>query len=230
MRRVDLGLGTFHHVLNRGSRGMDIVRDNTDRWNFVRSLFFQNDMFICRNWKREVGQSHKGVFHRPDYWPQRKPLVSIVGFCLLNNHFHLLIKEISSGGLSKFMQRLPNSMSLQFNKKYGGRGSIFQGSYQSRLIESDADLRNIAFYIVVKNTFERYENGGINGALKNFEDAWQWAINDPFSSFADYVEERSSPILQKEALEDFRFDKKEVCQYLEHWQEKKKLITALTLE
>lgn len=226
MRREFFAIGTHHHVLNRGGRGMDIVRDDKDRWDFIRLLFYHNDTYYNKNWERDLSHSSSAIFERPDHWPERDPLVDIVAYCLHDNHFHLLVREIKENGISRFMQRLPNAMTKRFNKKYGGTGSIFQGSYQSRLIESDADLHNTCLYITVKNVFERFPAGGLSGAKANFEKAWQWALADSFSSFADYAGTRESPLVEKGALEDrYRNTnefKKEAKEFASFWQDKKK--------
>lgn len=53
---------------------------------------------------------------------------------------------------------------------------------------------------MAKNTFERYPDGGIEGALRQFDEAQEWAEQDPFSSFADYITARRSPIIEKDVL------------------------------
>lgn len=223
MRRDFFALDTYHHILNRGSRDMDIVLDDSDKWNFNLLLFYQNDKYYSENWKRDI--NGLAPFERPKYWPKRDPLVKIIGYCLHNNHFHLLVKEIREKGISEFMRRMPNSMTKYYNKKYKSTGSIFKGPYQSRLIESDADLDNVAMYISVKNVFEKFPGGGISGAVKDFEKAWKWAITDPFSSFAEYAEVRNYPIIDQEIIRDKYTDhkvfKKWAKDFLLYWRDRK---------
>ena len=86
------------------------------------------------------------------------------------------------------------------NAKYKESGNLFQGKFQSRTIETDEYLRRVSVYVMVKNTFELYPKGGLKGAIKDFEDAWKWAIQYPFSSLGDYAGVRNSPILDKDLL------------------------------
>lgn len=180
------------HVVKRGARGMNIVHDNKDRHRFIESIFILNDVFMDDNWKRDI--AGLGQFERPFHWPEREPLVRILLWTLLSNHFHLLLQEVREGGMAKFMQRLCGSMSLSFNLKYGGQGSIFQGSYQGRLVDEDSYLRYLVFYISVKNVFELCP-GGLVSAVKNFDRAWDWAIKYPFSSLPNYINNIESPIV-----------------------------------
>src|ERR1700690_699572 len=120
MRKEPFSVGSYVHVLNRGTRRMDIVRDDADRWRFLKLIRYLNDANVPRNWEREIGPDHvRRGFARPDTWGTAQPYVSVLAYCLMDNHFHLLMRERIDGGISKFMQRLCTSMSLYFNAKYG---------------------------------------------------------------------------------------------------------------
>lgn len=192
MRVEPFGVGSLIHVTNRGVRGADIVRDNADRRRAVRSLFYLNDTHSDPYWHEEV--SRLAMFERPPHWPEREPLVHIVAWTLLSNHFHLLIQEIREGGTARFMQRFGGSLTMCFNQKYREKGSLFQSSYRGKTIEADAHLNYLAFYILVKNTFEMYP-GGLVAALAHFDDAWEWAAQYPFSSLRDHMLGEPSPII-----------------------------------
>jgi hypothetical protein len=136
---------------------------------------------------------------RPTTWPPQKKLVKILCFCLLDNHFHLLLKEIRKGGVSMFMRKLSTSMANHFNEKYKEKGSVFQGAYRSKTINDDIYLRYVSAYIQVKNAFEMFE-GGTEKALKKFDAAYEWASKNPYTSLGDYAGTRASPIIDKNIL------------------------------
>src|SRR3989338_4214334 len=184
MRIEPYTVGSIVHALKRGARGMDIVMDKADSWQFMKSLYLLNDVYSNRNWHRETADLL--LFKRPESWPEREPLARILAWVLMPNHFHLLLQEKKEGGIAKFMQRFCGSMSLCFNLKYESKGSIFQGAYKAKRVDDDSYLRHLAFYIQVKNVLELYP-GGLVAALSNFDDAWDWALKYPFSSLPDYV-------------------------------------------
>ena len=192
MRVEPHSVDSIIHAVKRGARGMDIVEDNADRWRFTKSLFLLNDSYKSANWHKET--VNLKLFERPDNWPERDPLVRIMAWVLMSNHFHLLLQEKTEGGITKFMQRLCGSMSLCFNIKYDSKGSIFQGAYKAKKVDDDSYLRYLTFYIQVKNVLELYP-GGLVVALKNFDQAWDWALKYPFSSLPAYVLGEVSPIL-----------------------------------
>lgn len=200
MRIEPYSIGSYLHVVKRGARGMNITRSKSDMWHFLRLLYFMNDEFVDWEWKRKTRSSN--LFERPPGWPEKKPLVYILCYTFMPNHIHLLLKEIQEGGVSLFLKKLGQSMTEHMNRKYGEKGSLFQGSYRSKTINSNEYLERVAAYIMIKNTLELYPKHGLTNARKNFNDAWEWAAEYPFSSFADFSGHRAvSPILKKDLLE-----------------------------
>lgn len=195
MRVEPFGEGDIVHVTMRGARGMEIVRDGEDRYRWLQLLYFLNDANHPAKWERDINKLQNGLhFNRPDHWPSREKLTDILSYCLMDNHFHLLLAERKDGGISKFMQGLAGSMTRRFNGRHGGSGSIFEGSYKSRTIHDDSYLRVALVYINVKNPFERFA-GGIIAAMRNFEAAYEFALEYPFCSLADIGDSRESPII-----------------------------------
>lgn len=181
------------HVVKRGARGIDIVRDEADKYRFLRILFLLNDKNFKDDWSKF---SLEGLFSRPENWLPREPIVDILAYTLLPNHFHLILREIQEGGVSLFMKRLGQSMTNHANDKYGEKGSLWQGAFKSRTIDSDDYLRYVSAYVMVKNTFELYPEGGLEASKTNFDKVWKWAEDYQFSSIGDYAGVRSnSPIL-----------------------------------
>src|SRR3989344_6790484 len=103
MRVEPFGVGSYVHVIKRGARGLSITESESDKLRFVRLLYYMNDEFFDEDWYK-IDQRRN--FYRPDAWPGREPLVGILAFTLMPNHFHLLLKEVRDGGISLFMQKL----------------------------------------------------------------------------------------------------------------------------
>ena len=200
MRVEPYAVGSYLHVVKRGARGMPIVGDDDDRRRFLRVLYFMNEEYYDENW--ETYLEGKDFGYRPDTWPERKPLVHVLGYTLMPNHFHLLIKEVVESGMSTFMQKLGQSMTMHFNAKHQQHGSIFQGSYRSRTVNDDTYFQYVVAYVLVKNTFELYPHDGLKGAIRNFESAWKWALGYPFSNLGSFITGAKDPISDRTALEE----------------------------
>ena len=198
MRVEPFDIGSYVHVVKRGARGLPITRNKQDCERFVRLLYYLNDEFRAEFWEQDVRKLK--IFERPKSWPARRPLVKILGWTLMPNHFHLLLKETQDDGVTRFMQSLCGSMTRHYNEKYEERGSIFQGAYRSRTIETDRYLRWAVSYVLVKNVFELYP-GGYERAVKEFDKAWEWGTHTyAYSSLKDFAISKESPIVDFELL------------------------------
>lgn len=208
MRVGPFSVGDYLHIYNRGTRKTRIVRDEKDKWRFMQSLRFFNDSHSSLNLLRQLQDSLReddvsraeSVFEVgwPADWPEKDSLIKILCYCLMPNHFHLLVKEIREDGLSKFMQKL-GGFTQYFNSKYQEEGNLFQGSYKGKCIEEQRYLKYLSVYIQVVNVMELYP-GGIEEAFKNIDKALKFVGEYPFSSYQDYVGIRDSLIIDKDVL------------------------------
>jgi putative transposase len=78
---------------------------------------------------------------------ESRALVGIHAYCLMDNHFHMLIEQKSDGGVSKFMQRTGNSYTKYFNIRHERSGRLFQNAYQVKHIDTDAYFEYLQAYI-----------------------------------------------------------------------------------
>ena len=73
--------------------------------------------------------------------------VKLVAYCLMPNHYHILLEELESKQGSRFIQRVFNSYTQAINKRYNRVGTLFQGSAKHIEIISMEDLANVIGYI-----------------------------------------------------------------------------------
>jgi REP element-mobilizing transposase RayT len=230
--RVDkIGLGSIMHCVKRGGRGLAIVKDEEDCRRFIKSLYYLNDSFFDEHWDHlhpdisdsptnlkiswtnQDNQDSREKFIRPEDWPDRNPIVGIVAYTLLYNHLHLILMEIVNSGVARFMKKLGQSMTNHFNVKNKSTGSLFQGGYRGKLIDNDSYLMWVVPYVMIKNTFEMHPKG-LKWATDNFNDAWKWAIDYPYSSLGIYAEDRESKIIDTKPLKGLlgnSRDFKQIC-------------------
>lgn len=129
----------YFHCYNRGTEKRTVFIDNQDFNYFQKSLeLYNTDSSLGK--LRLYGEPVK-----------RYEIVEMVSYSLLPNHFHLLLKEKAEHGISKFMQRVGVGYTMYFNEKYKHSGGLFQGSYKSKHIETDQDLRQLLAYVTHNN-------------------------------------------------------------------------------
>ena len=212
MRKEPFAIGDYVHVYNRGNRKQEIVRDANDRWRFLQALYYFNTEITPANPFQSLRDTLKYDFNArltwPDTWVPQKPIVAVLAFALMENHFHLLLKEIKNGGVTQFMRRIGVGITNRFNTKYKETGRLFQGAYKARRIDKDAYLEYASVYVQVKNPFELYAQqlkkdrlkSDFNVSKNDFEKAFKWAAQYPYCSLGDYMGNRKSPIITKDLL------------------------------
>jgi len=117
-RRPRIEIPGYYHVINRGVEQRDIFKEPAD-YEYFEEL-------MC--------------FYAKSYG------ITIHNYCLMTNHYHLLI-EITSENLSKFMRQLNMNYSIYFNKKYKRVGHLWQGRFKSWYVTDEAYLYTLMCYI-----------------------------------------------------------------------------------
>lgn len=125
---------SYYHIYNHGVHGQHLFADDEDYAVFL-NLF---KIYLSKDPIRDR-------FRRPV--ANLKNELSLLAYCLMPNHFHLLIYNFHEHGMSNFMLRAMTAYSMYFNKKYKRKGVLFRDSYKASLISDDAYLWHISRYI-----------------------------------------------------------------------------------
>jgi len=191
----------IYHIINRGVDKRKIFINDKDYLRFIHDLFeFNDDNYIESsfrnsfvNKKYEINQNKK-----------RDLLVYIHCFCLMPNHYHLLLSPLKNNAISKFMHKLNKGYSRYFNEKYERKGALFEGKYKKILIKKDRHFIHVPFYIHL-NPLDLIEKNWRNRELKNFNLAIKFLENYRWSSHLDYLGIKNFPsvIYQKFILDFF---------------------------
>ncbi|MDO8552556.1 MAG: transposase [bacterium] len=180
MERAPFGIDEWYHCF---TRGIDKRRTFVTRIDYERFLGL---LYVCNS---------SAVIHRSDlfrrtlseiYEIERKDtLVGIGAFCLMPNHFHLLLREIREGGISAFMQKIGTAYTMYFNKKYDRIGNVFIGPYRSKHIHDDDYLQSVIQYIHC-NPAEIFESGWKRGAIQDISSLETKLTKYPYSTFGAF--------------------------------------------
>lgn len=184
------------HVLNRGVDGRPIFLEDFDYLRFVHDLYEFNTPAPADS---NVGYRFKSRDIVSPYIKERgmERLVDIHGWCLMKNHYHLLISERTEGGLSLFLRKLNVGYAKSFNEKYKRVGTLFQGRTKKILIDSDAHFNYILHYIHLNpldylagaEKWRERDHGGVSNTNKAFQHLAQYR----WSSFLDYSGHKNFP-------------------------------------
>src|SRR3989344_1469204 len=143
IRKVNFIVGEYYHLYNRGNSKQKIFIDQEDYNHFVKLLY------LC-NSTRSI--TYRDISKNVYDFEREETLVFIGAYCLMPNHFHILVKEKSEKGISKFMQKISTAYSMYFNQKYKRTGGLFEGKFKSQHLNIDRYLKYIFSYIHLNPT------------------------------------------------------------------------------
>jgi putative transposase len=140
MPRISRGLAdnSVYHVINRGNGGQVVFHKDKDYEAFI-----------------SIMEEVKGHYS-----------VNVFAYCLMPNHFHMVLMPDKAKDLSKMMQWLMTSHVRRYHRHYGTSGHIWQGRYKSFLVQMDSHLLTVLRYV---------ENNPLRAGLVNSAKDWLWS-------------------------------------------------------
>ncbi len=235
LRKVNLVNGEIYHVYNRGVDKRDIFMDDEDRLRFIHDLYEFNDKnpalnlnnFLVKNKSKSLEVGLPKIERKP-----RELLVEILAFCMMDNHFHLMVRQVAENGITEFMRKLGTGYTNYFNKKYERSGVLFQGRFKSVNIEEDAHLMYLPIYIHFNPLDFKFPEWR-EGKLKDYKKAIEFLDSYRWSSYIDYSGQKNFPSLIKKDFimhrlgDEIEF-RKEIMNWLKNFD--KPSIQGITLE
>jgi putative transposase len=140
--------GEIYHLYNRGVEKRSIYKSRVDYVRFIHDLFEFNDTASAPEFKRRhvLDTSNVG-YRKPHIQKTKHKIVQVLAFCLMPNHYHLLVRQLQENGLSLFMHKLGAGYTNAFNRKYNRVGPLLQGKYKIKHVHKDAYLQHLICYI-----------------------------------------------------------------------------------
>jgi len=137
----------IYHVYNRGIDERDIYLCKKDYLRFIELLKFYNSNSTKISYSKFIKLSQKDKDKFVQQHDQSGNLIEILAYCLMPNHFHLLLRQSLDGGITKYLSNVANAYAQYFNLKYKRKGTLYQGAFKAVFIESDAQLTHMSRYI-----------------------------------------------------------------------------------
>lgn len=109
----------YYHLYNRGAHKRPIFHDE------------DNYFFVLRKVKEYCD----------------KLMLTIIAYCLMPNHYHFLVRQDGDIAAGKLVQRVFNSYSKAYNKRYQHSGTLFEGPYEARIIDQESYLLHLCRYV-----------------------------------------------------------------------------------
>ena len=183
----------FYHLYNRGVEKRIIFSDEQDYavfLSYLKEYLLPKDEFELRKKLSDPTLSYKEkdkiikLLSLNNFADE----ISLLAYCLMDNHFHFLIKQGSSNSIDSFMNSLGTRYTMYFNRKYERVGHLYQGQYKAVIVSSDEQLLHLSRYIHHQALFSQ------GNALRGWEQP---------SSFPEYLGQRKTQWVKPEEVLNF---------------------------
>lgn len=158
MRKIAFANGDYYHIYNRGTEKRRIFLTDSDHRRFIKKM--------------------------EEYASDR--CVRITSYCLMPNHYHLLLQQLRDKGISTFMHRIGVSYGTYFNKKNDRTGRLFSSTYHAVPIESTGQLLHIARYIHL-NPLDLFAKNWKAFGVPSIDNAMRFLASYPWSSYRYFI-------------------------------------------
>lgn len=150
--------------------------------------------------------------------PRGNILVDVGAYCLMNNHFHLLVREVKEGGLSAFMQKLITAYTMYFNLKYERAGPLFSGRFKAQHVDNDRYLRYLFIYLHL-NPVKLLESEWKKEGIRDKKRAERFLQNYRYSSYQIFrgMKMAESVILNRVSFPEYFQTPKEFSEFINEW-------------
>jgi REP element-mobilizing transposase RayT len=148
---------TIYHVINRGIFRQVIFEDDEDYSEFLEIV------------KRYIEKEGVSVYH----------------WCLMSNHYHLVLEMSNPKRLSKLIGAIQQVYAMKYHRKYKTAGRMFQNRFKSQAIEGETYLLACGRYV---------EQNPVRAKIKRYPWTWEW------SSCKSYIKEKKDELTTKNPL------------------------------
>ncbi len=210
-RLFNFNQGEFYHVYSRGVDRRPIFSDDLDREHFQKLLF------LCNSPERVDLRALPKNLSVYDF-KRKNTLISIGAYCLMPNHFHLLLQEYSDGGISKFMSKLLTAYVMYFNKKTKRTGTLFDGRFRARHVADDSYMHYLYAYIHL-NPIKLIQPKWKENGIKNLKHAEKFLADHFYSSYLDFcgVKRLENSIVERSQFPGYFRDRGDFSNFIADW-------------
>ena len=202
LRKVPLVTNEIYHIFNRTVANEPLFTNVKEYKIFVKTIEYYSYVNTPFRFSHYLKLNNKEKQALLNTLYQNKKLVEIYSYCLMPNHYHLLVKQLVDKGISNYMRFSQNSYAKYLNLKKKRNGAVFQSPFKAVRIETGEQFMHVARYIHL-NPF----TGFVIDSLDKLKD-YEW------SSYKDYLGKRASKFLVTNYLKSFYKNNNEFEQFV----------------
>ncbi len=183
----------YYHVFNRGVAHQPtfLLARDYERFLFYLSYYRHKEAPVRLSKLLQLSKDvRNNILKKLEI--ENHEIVEIIAYCCMPNHFHILLKQKTDGGVSLFMRKVTDGYTRYFNTKHQRVGPVFQGAFKAVHINNNEQLVHVSRYI--------HLNPIVSAVVREND-----FLAFPWSSLKSYMNnEISSFINSQSILENFR--------------------------
>ncbi|EKD47428.1 MAG: Transposase [uncultured bacterium] len=191
MRNVQFSNGDFYHVYNRGVDKRKTFRNESDKdkfLNYIKSLRYDGNAV---------------------------ERVDIHAICIMDNHYHMLIRQLEENGISDFMHDIGTVYTNYLNLVLNRSGCLFEGPFKAKHVSSDSYLWHLFRYIHL-NPLDIFDKDWKNNGIKKVSEALRFVEGYTWSSVSESFKKKY-PFIKSEMIESEFDDYYDYQRFLSDW-------------
>lgn len=165
----------YYHVYNHGLDMRSTFRGKKQYQKAIESIWYYRYLSpsLRLSHLQTLNQEKKGTYI--DQLQQEPKQVEVIAYCLMPNHYHLIVKQLANNGISAFMSKVQNSYTRYYNQLAERRGPLFSTQFKAVPLASDDQLINLSRYVHLKPFLKK--------KVKTMEELAEY----PWSSYSEYL-------------------------------------------
>jgi len=196
----------YYHIYNRGNDKKEIFLNEKDYDRFIKLLYICNtkNNFVFRT---SIVRSKINAFD----FERGETLVSILGWVLMPNHFHILLishrSDLCEGNynpITEFMRKISTAYVMYYNKKYKKTGSLFEGKFKSRHI-GEENYFNYIFSYIHLNPLKLIQSNWKEEGIVDKNKTVGFLEKYKYSSFQEYfgIKRKQNNIIDQDSIPEY---------------------------
>jgi putative transposase len=150
MKKEKFVTGGIFHVFNKSIANFGIFKDIENGQRFIRTLDYYNDETINQSFSKTLKEKkyhpHNLLYSKINQY------IKFIAYCIMPDHYHLLIKILNDDIFSKYINDVENSYTRHFNLKFKRKGPLWQSDFKAVRIRNNEQLLHVDRYIHLNPT------------------------------------------------------------------------------
>ncbi len=180
-RKEELAINEIYHVFTKSIAGYKIFTSKFDYQRMLNTIiFYQISTPPCRF------SFYKGPYCNAGLQRDKK-LITIIAYCIMPTHLHLILRQECPEGISKYMNLILKSYSKYFNLKHKRKGPLWEGRFKNVRVKNDEQFIHLTRYIHLNPVTSFLVNNPKDWKYSSYSEYTSISHQNKICDFSDYI-------------------------------------------